>query len=100
MTTYEPRPLDTSSVKLDDSLQALLERLAANTHDVWAIGRIADGWSYGPNRDDTAKTNPCLVPYEKLSEKEKGITISRTGEDALKAILMLGYRITAPVDKR
>ena len=51
MNTYTPKPLDTSGVTLPPTLTALLEQLAENTHDVWAVTRISQGWIYGPNRD-------------------------------------------------
>ena len=95
MTTYVPKPLDTSSVELPVSLQGLLERLAENTHDVWAATRIAQGWSFGPSRDDAAKKHPCLVPYDQLPESEKEYD-RKTAAETLKAILKLGYVIGEP----
>ncbi len=92
MTTYVPKPLDTSAVQLPASLQGLMERLAENTHDVWAAQRIAEGWTYGPSRDEAAKKHPCLVPYEQLPESEKEYD-RRTAAEALKVIVTLGYRI-------
>ena len=71
MKTYTPKPLDLSDVKLEDDLNELLEAIAENGHDVWAQNRIAEGWSYGPKRDENKKENPDLVPYDKLSESEK-----------------------------
>jgi len=73
----------------------LRERLAEHTHDVWAAERIAQGWTYGPARDDAAKTHPCLVPYAELPEKEKEFD-RKTALGTLKAIMALDYRITPP----
>jgi ryanodine receptor 2 len=89
---YTPAPLDTSSVVLSESLAALLERLAENTHEVWAVARTADGWTYGPVRDDLNKRHPCLVPYPHLpeSEKEYDRTVVR---ETIKALLQLGWTI-------
>lgn len=92
MTTYEPKPLDTSSVVLPDALLGLLEQLAENTHDVWAAQRIKDGWSYGPKRDDANKKHPCLVPYADLPESEKEYD-RKTAAETLKAVMALGYRV-------
>jgi hypothetical protein len=92
MTTYTPKPLDTSAVVLPAELRDLLERLAENTHDVWAAQRIKDGWSYGPQRDDATKQHPCLVPYADLPEAEKEYDRQTAGE-TLKAILLLGFVI-------
>lgn len=48
-----------------------VEAIAALNHDVWAARRIAEGWRYGPARDDSAKQHPDLVAYEHLSDAEK-----------------------------
>jgi RyR domain len=95
MTTYDPSPIDTTAVALPPSLLALLERLAENAHDVWAAQRIGQGWTYGPNRNDTNKKHPCLVPYANLPESEKEYDRKAAGE-TLKAILKLGYLIGEP----
>lgn len=63
---YTPEPLDTSNIKLPDGLEELIESLAKNVHEVWAAGRIADGWKYGSIRDNIKKEHPCLIPYDSL----------------------------------
>lgn len=92
MTTYTPKPIDTSRVSLSQDLVELVERLARNNHDHWAQKRIDEGWRYGANRDDTKKEHPDLVPYEQLSEAEKEYD-RKTVVEALKAIIALGYDI-------
>lgn len=89
---YKPNPIDTSAVELSPEIQALAELLAKNTHDVYVQGRMAEGWTYGPTRDDKKKTNPTLIPYEELSESEKDYD-RRTSQETLKVILSLGYRL-------
>lgn len=56
---YRPAPMDTSEVVLRKQLQELTEQMARNVHEVWAQTRIAQGWSYGPERDDAAKSIPA-----------------------------------------
>ena len=90
--TYTPAPADTSSVVLSEELMQLTEEMARNVHDVWAVGRIAEGWTWGPERNDAKKENPCLVPYEKLPEGEKAYD-RNTAIETLKLILSLGYKI-------
>ena len=89
---YEPKPMDTSKVQLPPGIDDLLEKLAAHNHDIWSQGRIADGWTWGPQRDDAKRQNPCLVPYDELPEKEKEYD-RNTALAVLRAILALGYRI-------
>ena len=90
--TYTPTPADTSNVQLSEELMQLTEEMARNVHDVWAAGRIAEGWSWGPERNDARKENPCLVPYEKLPDSERDYD-RKTAIETLKLILSLGYKI-------
>jgi hypothetical protein len=92
---YNPKPIDTARVTLTDEIRELTELLAGNAHDIWARQRLAEGWRYGPRRDDAKKENPCLVPYEDLPESEKEYDRNAAIE-TLKAILALGYRIVKP----
>jgi RyR domain len=92
MGTYEPRPIDTSNVKLSEPLLQLTEQLAENAHDNWARRRLSEGWTWGPARDDAAKKHPDLVPYGELSEEEKQYDRD-TAMETLRAILALGYQI-------
>jgi hypothetical protein len=89
---YHPEPISTADVRLSSEIQQLTELLAKNTHDVWARQRFAEGWRFGPRRDDQAKQHPGLVPYEQLSESEKEYDRG-TALATLKAVLSLGYRI-------
>lgn len=89
---YQPKPVDTSSVQLPDELLELTEKIAENVHDIWAQGRIAQGWTYGEVRDDARKTTPCLVAYHELPESEKDYD-RNTALETLKLISALGYRI-------
>ena len=93
--SYDPRPLDTSTVKLNSSLNALVEALAENVHDTWARGRMDQGWTYGPARDDAAKKHPCLVPYADLPESEKAYD-RNTAMSTIQFILSKGFEIKKP----
>ncbi|MFC1537688.1 TRAFs-binding domain-containing protein, partial [Gemmatimonadota bacterium] len=96
--TYKPESIDTTRVKLSDKLCDLVELLARNTHDTWAQHRLAEGWRYGPKRNDDRKEHPCLVPYDELPESEKEVD-RRTALETAKALLALGYKIESPPDK-
>ena len=89
---YVPKPIDTSGVVLPAGLEELTERIAENVHENWSAGRIRDGWTYGPVRDDRKRETPCLVPYEELSEEEKAFDRT-TAMETLKLIVALGYRV-------
>ena len=49
---YIPKPVDTSDAVLPQELNTLANQLATQVHDIWAQGRIAEGWTYGETRDD------------------------------------------------
>lgn len=89
---YTPSPADTSGVVLPEELEALVESLAENVHEVWAKSRMDQGWTYGPERNDALKQHPGLVPYADLPEAEKDYD-RNTALGTLKLIVGLGYRI-------
>lgn len=89
---YNPKPIDTSDVQLSAELLELTEKIAENVHDVWAVGRIEQGWTHGEYRDDIKKTNPTLVPYSNLPESEKEYD-RNTALETIKLIKKLGFDI-------
>lgn len=90
--TYHPTPVDTTQVELTSQVKDIIEQLAENVHDNWAAERIADGWTYGPQRNDELKQNPCLVPYDELEEEEKKYD-RKVAEEVIKTLLAFGYKI-------
>ena len=36
------------------------------SHELWWACKLADGWTYGEQKDPEKKTHPCMVPYEEL----------------------------------
>jgi hypothetical protein len=89
---YHPKPIDTAHVELTPETLGLTEQLAENAHDVWAVKRLAEGWTLGPRKDSDLKQTPLLVPYAELPESEKEYDRA-LALSTLKAILALGYRI-------
>ena len=70
-TNYDPHPLNLDDVPIEPELLELREAIAENAHEVWAKTRKDQGWSYGPERDDTKKLHPDMLPYNLLPESEK-----------------------------
>ena len=85
--------MDTSDVILPRELDALIEEMAKNVHEVWAQNRIKQGWTYGAERDDALKKHPCLLPYEELPEEEK-IYDRDSAIETLKLITKLGFSMS------
>lgn len=48
-----------------------LEALAQVEHERWLANKRAEGWQYGPERDNAKKLNPFLVAWEALPESGK-----------------------------
>ena len=90
---YIPHPVDTGDVSLPPDLENLVEQVAKNVHEVWASNRIAEGWTWGPKRDDEHKTHPSLIPYEELPEVEKQYDRD-TAVGTLKLVMKLGFSIS------
>lgn len=90
MKTYNPNPIDLSDVALPEDLKELREAIAENAHDIWAIDRQEEGWTYGPVRDEYKKETPCMVPYSKLPEKEKEYD-RKMAMRTIKLMMKLGY---------
>ena len=62
------------------------ESTPADQHKSWCEFKTADGWVYGETKDFTAKTHPCLVPYEQLPSTQ------RLKDDNFARTLALGLR--------
>lgn len=89
---YNPQPVDVSMISLEDGLGELTEMIAENAHDLWALQRMKEGWTYGKERDDKMKKNPDMVPYDQLPEPEKDYD-RKMAIGTIKLVKRLGYRI-------
>lgn len=90
-----PIPAEIAEIALPQELSELTEQLARHVHRVWAEGRMAEGWIYGPERNDALKQHPGLVSYDELTQSERDYD-RRTALGTLRLILSLGYRISKP----
>ncbi len=92
VSNYIPKPIDTNDVEVSEDILALAEKLSENTHEVWAQGKLDEGWSYGKKLSPEEKTHPLLIPYSELPESDKDYD-RRTSLETLKLLIKLGYRI-------
>ena len=90
MKIYTPKPIDLSDVELTEDLNELREAIAENAHEIWAENRQAEGWTYGPQRDDQLKQTPDMVPYSQLPEGEKEYD-REMAMKTIKLLKKLGY---------
>ena len=91
--TYRPDPIDTRDIELPGELLQLVELLARNAHEVWALERLNQGWVFGSRRCDVRKHHPDLIPYEELPESEKEYD-RKMAQEVLKTITLLGFKIS------
>lgn len=89
---YNPHPIDISDVGLNEELLSLTEAIAENAHEVWAIGRKKEGWTFGPERDDKNLKHPDLVPYSELPESERDYD-REVAMQTLRLVRKLGFSI-------
>lgn len=89
---YDPKPIDITDVELSADICELREAIAENAHEIWAENRRAEGWSYGPVRNDELKQTPDLVPYAELSDGEK-MYDREMAMQTIKLMYKLGYEI-------
>lgn len=90
--TYTPHPINLDDVQLPPYLEDLKEAIAENVHEVWSAGRIREGWTYGPERDDKLKKHPDIIPYSELTDGEKQFD-RETAMNTIKLVIKLGYEI-------
>uniref|UniRef100_A0A8D0B2K0 Ryanodine receptor 1 n=1 Tax=Sander lucioperca TaxID=283035 RepID=A0A8D0B2K0_SANLU len=91
-TSFTPCPVDTVQIVLPPHLERIREKLAENIHELWAVTRIEQGWTYGSFRDDNKKLHPCLVDFQSLPEPERNYNLQMSGE-TLKTLLALGCHV-------
>lgn len=89
---YQPQPINLDNIPLDDELNELIEAIAENAHDVWALARMREGWTYGPARDDAKKQHPDLVPYSALPDGEKEYD-RQMAKNTIKLVKKLGIGV-------
>lgn len=70
-----PHWADASPDQRDSSLRGVVLSISGQTpeelHQSWCDFKVANGWVFGPVKDEQNKTHPCLVPYDQLPESDK-----------------------------
>jgi len=44
---------------------------ASASHASWMLHKVADGWTYGPEKKPDLKQHNCIVPFEQLPESQQ-----------------------------
>ena len=58
-------------IQLPSFVENIRDKLAENIHEMWAMGKIEAGWTFGERRDDTMGLHPCLTQFQNLPQAEK-----------------------------
>lgn len=92
--TFVPEMIDLSSIEIPQELSELTEMLAEHSHNVWAMERQSEGWTYGRERNDRKLETPDMVAYSQLPETEKQYDRLMAG-NIIKLLIASGYKISA-----
>lgn len=67
---YNPQPINTSSVVLNNDLNNIVQQFSEHYHDAWSSRKLGNGWQYGESYSgwDSNKTHPRLKPYTMLND--------------------------------
>lgn len=60
---YIPQPLDLEAVNMPDALRGLIDKLAENAHNIWAVERIKEGWTYGKADVSLRSCDSSMISY-------------------------------------
>lgn len=41
------------------------------SHESWMAQKVADGWTYGPEKLPELKQHPCMVPFAELPQEQQ-----------------------------
>lgn len=77
---------------ISSDLDPVIEAMAESSHEAWHSAKSADGYVWGHDVDDTAKTHPLLKPFEDLPEEAKA-ECRRNATEAIQLLLDAGCKI-------
>ncbi|XKL68210.1 hypothetical protein PGB90_003701 [Kerria lacca] len=89
---YNPQPINTSSVVLNNDLNTIVQKFSEHYHDAWANRKFENSWIYGEQWSDINKTHSRLKPYTMLNDYEKE-RYKEPVRESLKALLAIGWSI-------
>ncbi|XP_026324427.1 ryanodine receptor [Hyposmocoma kahamanoa] len=89
---YDPQPINTSSVALNNDLNTIVQKFSEHYHDAWASRKIENGWVYGESSSDSQKSHSRLKPYNMLNDYEKE-RYKEPVRESLKALLAIGWSV-------
>nr|VZI27969.1 unnamed protein product [Spirometra erinaceieuropaei] len=89
---YVPQPINTNKVHLPIVVERIRDKLAENMHELWAMRKLEQGWTFGEKRDDVLKKHPNLTLFDKLPQTERQYSLTMALE-MLKTTFALHFNI-------
>ncbi|XP_063236802.1 ryanodine receptor isoform X2 [Bacillus rossius redtenbacheri] len=89
---YNPQPINTGSVVLNNDLNTIVQKFSEHYHDAWASRKLENGWVHGDQWSDSSKSHPRLKPYNMLNDYEKE-RYKEPVRESLKALLAIGWNV-------
>ncbi|XP_037033206.1 ryanodine receptor isoform X4 [Bradysia coprophila] len=89
---YNPQPINTSNITLDNDLNSIVQKFSEHYHDAWASRKMEAQWQFGDSWSDSSKTHPRLKPYGMLNDYERE-RYKEPVRDCLKALLALNWSV-------
>ena len=90
---YNEEPTAAQLASHLDAVRAFTPELTADkNHENWMTYKLANGWRFGPVKDELAKTHPDLLPFDQLPlvEQRKDDMDLMCRRNALKLLESLG----------
>lgn len=89
---YNPQPINTSSVQLNNDLNSIVQQFSEHYHDAWASRKLENNWQYGDSYSWEQRIHPRLKSYSMLNDYEKE-RYKEPVRDSLKALLAIGWTV-------
>lgn len=89
---YNPQPINTSSIQLDNDLNSIVQKFSEHYHDAWASRKLEAGWAHGDSWSDSQRLHPRLKPYHLLNDYERE-RYKEPVRESLKALLAIGWTV-------
>ncbi|KAL5285595.1 hypothetical protein ACFFRR_007348 [Megaselia abdita] len=89
---YDPQPIVTEQVQLDNDLNSIVQKFSEHYHDAWASRKFENGWVHAEQWSDLQKHHPRLKPYSSISDYERE-RYREPVRECLKALLAIGWTV-------
>jgi len=91
--TYQPQPLMMEKKTLQAMKMLPVNEVAGELHEYFVTGKRHDGWVYGETFNEEDKTDPALIGWHMMTDKERDYELD-VACLTIGSILELGYTIT------